>query len=106
MINEEIDEKSSPVKENVVSPTFSTTETEEKSPEPESSGGVKAKDDYRYKKYYKMVHFGVPPAAIKQKMQAEGVDPNLLDNPDLILPDGILEPPMLEDDGSSGEESN
>lgn len=34
-------------------------------PVPVEQTGVKAKDDYRYKKYFKMVHFGVPPAAIK-----------------------------------------
>lgn len=67
--------------------------------------GVKAKDDYRYKKYFKMVHFGVQPTAVKLKMQSEGIDPDLLDNPDQILPDGILEPPMIEND-SSDEESD
>ncbi|BES94676.1 Predicted coiled-coil domain-containing protein (DUF2360) [Nesidiocoris tenuis] len=30
------------------------------------------------KKYIKMLQFGVPVLAVKQKMQSEGVDPNLL----------------------------
>lgn len=33
----------------------------------------------RYKKYFKMVQFGVLPAAVKQKMHAEGLDGSLLE---------------------------
>lgn len=40
--------------------------------------GVKACDDSRYKKYFKMLQFGVPPGAVKMKMQAEGFDGNVL----------------------------
>lgn len=65
--------------------------------EPPSQNGVKAKDDYRYKKYFKMVQFGVPSAAVKQKLQAEGMDPDILDSPEKVLPDGVLEPPPRDD---------
>ncbi|KAJ3657951.1 hypothetical protein Zmor_009726 [Zophobas morio] len=37
--------------------------------------------DPRYQKFFKMLQFGVPPAAVKLKMQSEGVDPNILDAP-------------------------
>lgn len=32
-----------------------------------------------YKKYFKMMHFGVPKPAVKLKMQQEGLDPSLLE---------------------------
>lgn len=41
--------------------------------------GVKASDDTRYRKYFKMLQFGVPAPAVKLKMQAEGFDPNVLE---------------------------
>lgn len=41
--------------------------------------GVKACEDHRYKKYFKMVQFGVPPSGVKQKMSAEGFDPTILE---------------------------
>lgn len=41
--------------------------------------GVKACDDARYRKYFKMLQFGVPPPAVKIKMQNEGFDPNVLE---------------------------
>lgn len=41
--------------------------------------GVKASEDQRYKKYFKMLQFGVPPSGVKQKMSAEGFDPNILE---------------------------
>lgn len=66
-----------------------------------SAEGVKAKDDFRYKKYFNMVKFGVPAAAIKMKMQAEGVDPNILDNPDTLLADGVIEPIVSDSDSNS-----
>lgn len=47
--------------------------------EEESHEGVKATEDPRFMKFFKMVQFGVPPAAVKLKMQSEGVDPNILE---------------------------
>lgn len=41
--------------------------------------GVKVSDDVRYRKYFKMLQFGVPPAGVKQKMEAEGFNSNLLE---------------------------
>lgn len=41
--------------------------------------GVKTCEDIRYKKYFKMIQFGVPASAVKLKMDAEGIDPTLLE---------------------------
>ncbi|KAK3909182.1 WASH complex subunit 3 [Frankliniella fusca] len=51
----------------------------------ESSGLIRAKDDPTFKKFFKMLQVGVPEAAVKLKMQAEGLDPNVLSNPDQLL---------------------
>lgn len=107
----ETEETDAVIQESPAKPAEALKETDNQStiepiqPSQQEQTGVKAKDDYRYKKYFKMVHFGVQPTAVKLKMQSEGVDPDLLDNPDQILPDGILDPPMLEND-SSDEDSN
>lgn len=58
--------------------------------------GVTASNDARYRKYFKMILFGVPPGAVKMKMAAEGYDPDILDTPDKILPDGIQHEPAEE----------
>jgi WASH complex subunit CCDC53 len=61
---------------------------EEKPPEVEETSSknlIKVSEDSRYKKYFKMVQFGVSAAAIKQKMACEDVDPDLLDNPNLMI---------------------
>lgn len=41
--------------------------------------GVRVCDDQRYKKYFKMMQFGVPAPAVKLKMEAEGIDSKLLE---------------------------
>lgn len=41
--------------------------------------GVKASDDVRYRKYFKMTQVGVPLQAVKIKMKADGIDPNILE---------------------------
>nr|XP_023013881.1 WASH complex subunit 3 [Leptinotarsa decemlineata] len=47
---------------------------------------VRAKEDPRFRKFFKMVQFGVPPPAVKLKMQNEGYDPNILDTPEAVIP--------------------
>ncbi|XP_032223494.1 WASH complex subunit 3 isoform X2 [Nematostella vectensis] len=54
--------------------------------------------DPRYAKYFQMVKVGVPPGALRGKMVAEGLDPNLLDNPDALLPGGGPPPPQADSD--------
>ncbi|XP_071113256.1 WASH complex subunit 3-like [Haliotis cracherodii] len=41
-----------------------------------------------YTRFFKMVQVGVPAMAVKNKMIAEGLNPDLLDNPDAPAPDG------------------
>ncbi|KAF4530500.1 hypothetical protein B566_EDAN017517 [Ephemera danica] len=40
-----------------------------------------ASQDPQYSKYFRMVQVGVPVQAVKLKMQQEGLDPSVLDNP-------------------------
>ncbi|XP_015607154.1 WASH complex subunit 3 [Cephus cinctus] len=44
------------------------------------------KEDPVYGKYFKMLHVGVPRPAVNLKMQQEGLDPSLLDDPQLLVP--------------------
>lgn len=70
-------------------PTSQATETVEEKPETQvessqddendKSSGVKACDDTRYRKFFKMLQFGVPAPAVKLKMANEGFDPNVLE---------------------------
>nr|CAD2199647.1 unnamed protein product [Meloidogyne enterolobii] len=46
---------------------------------------TKAKDHPVFGKYFRMLKMGVPEAAVKQKMQSEGVDPEILSVPDKIF---------------------
>lgn len=41
---------------------------------------LEAKDHPIFGKYFRMLKMGVPEAAVKQKMQSEGVDPEILSN--------------------------
>ncbi|KAK6734436.1 hypothetical protein RB195_017929 [Necator americanus] len=67
------------------------------------------KDDPAFAKYFKMLKLGVVEPAVKLKMRSEGVDPNLLDNPNapspnatstIIPTDGILSQPDDSDSSS------
>lgn len=76
-------------------PTQSTENLSENSAEPVQTEPipndpniVTVKNDARYAKYIKMVAVGVPKMAVEGKMRAEGLDPDLLDNPDAPVPDG------------------
>lgn len=73
--------------------------TEEPAPEPEKPAMTVSKDP-RYAKYFQMIKVGVPLMAIAPKMQAEGLDPSLLENPDAPVPDGGPVPAQ-EDDSDS-----
>lgn len=41
--------------------------------------GPRALEDSRFKKFFKMVQFGVPPQAVKLKMESEGIDSSILE---------------------------
>lgn len=67
---------------------------------------MKMKDDPRYARYFKMVQIGVPMAQVKQKMMMEGVNPDILDNPDAPA-DAVKDTPApATADDSSDEESS
>lgn len=42
------------------------------------SGMIAAKDHPTYKRFMRMVQVGVPEPAVRNKMQAEGLDPTIL----------------------------
>lgn len=54
-------------------------QTEQTQDEHDKPSGVKACDDTRYRKYFKMLQFGVPAQAVKLKIANEGFDPNVLE---------------------------
>lgn len=54
-------------------------QTEQTQDEHDKPTGVKACDDTRYRKYFKMLQFGVPAQAVKLKIANEGFDPNVLE---------------------------
>ncbi|TKR57387.1 hypothetical protein L596_030863 [Steinernema carpocapsae] len=65
--------------------------------------------DPSYIKYFKMLKMGVLEAAIKQKMIVEGIDPEILDNPDALSlkkPVHIDSEDNISSDDSSGSSYN
>lgn len=56
-----------------------TAGSNDETPPSEIVTGVKACEDLRYKKYFKMVQFGVPAPAVKLKMEADGFNSSILE---------------------------
>ena len=48
--------------------------------------GPKAKDDPRYKPFFKMMNMGVPEGAVRHKVSLEGLDPDVLSDPEAPAP--------------------
>ncbi|XP_061386976.1 WASH complex subunit 3 [Musca vetustissima] len=48
--------------------------------------GIPASEHSLYKKFFKMLQVGVPLPAVQLKMQSEGLDANILSNPQTLLP--------------------
>lgn len=71
--------------------------------EPEQSV-LKVSQDPRFAKYFKMVNLGVPVAAVKLKMSAEGVNADILDNPDAPAPPGA--PSLTATDDEDSDDSD
>lgn len=59
--------------------TETEVQTEQTQDEHNNPSGVKACNDTRYRKYFKMLQFGVPAQAVKLKIANEGFDPNVLE---------------------------
>lgn len=87
-------EKSEPPKPDIPLPADNKSNEEVKIPEPppveqkteETNGNlIKISESSLYRKYFKMLKVGIPAPAVKIKMNSEGLDPNLLDNPDLLI---------------------
>uniref|UniRef100_A0A915CMQ8 Uncharacterized protein n=1 Tax=Ditylenchus dipsaci TaxID=166011 RepID=A0A915CMQ8_9BILA len=68
-----------------------------------ASGLVKARDHENYVKYFKMLKMGVPEPAVRQKMQAEGLDPNILNEPEKMIP---MNKPSEQSDKDSSDSNN
>ncbi|GLE01150.1 hypothetical protein PINS_up009980 [Pythium insidiosum] len=64
-------------------PASGGTKTEGSS---QASSGSLVRDDERYAKFFKLQKMGMPSEQIKLKMSAEGLNPDLLDTPDAVLP--------------------
>jgi len=59
-------------------------------PVPDVPAGVPASQHPTYAKYFRSVRFGAPMSAVKRDMRALGLDADLLDTPDKLLPlDGM-----------------
>lgn len=54
-------------------------------PEPANDNQIKISESAVYKKFFKMLKFGIQLLAVQQKMSSEGLDCKLLDNPDLLI---------------------
>lgn len=74
---------------------------------------LRVKDDQRYARYFKMLTMGVPKAAVRIKMSAEGVDPDVIDmDPEAAAPPGAQQSQALvaiegaQDGGSDSEKSD
>jgi len=63
-------------------------------------------DDPRYQKYLKLLKMGVPLPAFRAKVLAEGLDPDLLENPDAPLPDGHFAGNGDDDDSDEGSSAS
>ncbi|XP_011874543.1 PREDICTED: WASH complex subunit CCDC53 homolog isoform X1 [Vollenhovia emeryi] len=72
------------------------SETKPKDEEKEVQSAVK---DPRYEKYLKMLHFGVQKEAVKLKLEQEGLDTSILDNPQQV----VSIPRLSENDENSGD---
>lgn len=54
-------------------------------PQQSDNNLIKISESAVYRKYFKMLKYGILPPAVKQKMNGEGLDGDLLDNPDLMI---------------------
>ncbi|RMX65125.1 hypothetical protein DD238_005573 [Peronospora effusa] len=73
-------------KQRALEPVSQAASTEVVEKAPNSNGtGIAAKDHPDYSKFFKLLTMGLPAEQVKIKMQASGVDPSILDEPDVII---------------------
>jgi hypothetical protein len=81
--------KETPAEVEVPAPPVIVEEVQQAPPPPEApevnENLIKISESSVYRKYFKMLKFGIPPPAVKQKMSSEGLKADLLDNPDLLI---------------------
>eukprot|EP00112_Aurelia_sp_Birch-Aquarium-sp1_P011273 Seg237.4 transcript_id=Seg237.4/GoldUCD/mRNA.D3Y31 product="WASH complex subunit 3" protein_id=Seg237.4/GoldUCD/D3Y31 len=74
---------------SVATPSVSAQEEpQQEAPEPVKPARKTVAEDPRYAKYFKMIKMGVPVGALRSKMANEGLNPDLLEDPDAPMPDG------------------
>ncbi|XP_067392266.1 WASH complex subunit 3 isoform X3 [Emydura macquarii macquarii] len=78
-------------------------ETGQQKTEVAAENAMTVAKDPRYARYLKMVQVGVPVMAIRNKMISEGLDPDLLETPDALVPAWGDE---VNAEGSSDSESS
>ncbi|EEC18427.1 coiled-coil domain-containing protein, putative [Ixodes scapularis] len=61
--------------------------------------------DPRFSKYFKMLNVGIPLGAVQIKMRSEGVDPDILNNPDAPAPPRGDSSPCPADNSNSEDSS-
>jgi len=81
----------------------SENEEFEPAPPPPQSEKMKMKDDPRFKSYFNLVRLGAPIPQIKMQMQAQGLDPSILDNPEADAPGGLAAP---QENGNNNGDNN
>lgn len=52
---------------------------------PQNTNLIKISESFLYKKYFKMLKFGVPEQGVRVKMLSEGLDGNLIADPNLLI---------------------
>lgn len=89
---------SAPVETPPVPETNSAApEQEATNPTAEETPQMTVSQDPRYARFFKMIQVGVPVPAVKIKVAADGLNPDLLDTPNAPAPGG--EPSTKDDDG-------
>ncbi|EZA51112.1 hypothetical protein DMN91_003301 [Ooceraea biroi] len=78
------DENNASEVEQVEARKVDEPDSNEVEPKDEENGTQSVAKDPRYEKYFKMMHFGVPKQAVKLKMEQEGLDSSILDNPQQV----------------------
>ncbi|XP_076444962.1 WASH complex subunit 3-like [Babylonia areolata] len=77
---------------------------EPEAPKEEAPPANPVSKDPRYMKFFKMLQYGIPEHAVKNKMGMEGLDPNMLDTPDAPAPPD--DAPKKDDDDDDTDEAS
>ncbi|CAN7995441.1 unnamed protein product [Ixodes hexagonus] len=81
------------------------TDVSETPAEPAAAPQNTVSKDPRFSKYFKMLSVGIPLGAVQIKMRSEGVDPDILNNPNAPAPPRGVSSPCPADDSNSEDSS-